>query len=192
MRWFEVSTEAPPDVDMGPQLPLRFTWRPLLGDLVYALLLGAWFCVIPAAYVLNQGLPLSAILERWGWAAVFFLGGAVSVAGIGFCLLTRLEVEVTDSEVHQRGGGTLRDRTWSEPLAHYTSLRVERRHHPAWLGARDEFGIHLCHGGDASRSVVLYWGRSERRLRERLARYSELLGLDAEWAEAEGYSPTAA
>ncbi len=185
MRFFEVSTEAPPYVDMGQQLPLRFTWRPLLGDVVYALLLGTWFCVIPAAYVLDQGLSFSAIVESWWWAVVFFVGGVFSVVGTLSCLLTRLEVEVTSSEVRQRGGGTLRERTWSEPLAHYTSLRVEHRHHPDWLGAKDEFGLHLCHAEDASRSVVLYWGRSERRLQERLLLYSELLGLEVEGARAE-------
>ncbi|MFP2909744.1 hypothetical protein ACLESD_32795 [Pyxidicoccus sp. 3LFB2] len=178
MRFFEVNTEAPPGVDMGHHLPLRFIWRPLLGDVVYALLLGTWLCVLPAAYLLDRGLSLASILENWWWALAFALGGALSVVGALRSLLTRLEVEVTDSHVLQRGGGTLRGRTWSEPLARYTALRVEHRHHPDWLGAKDEFGIHLCHGEDASRSVVLHWGRSRRQFQARLARYSELLGLD--------------
>ncbi|WP_164014730.1 hypothetical protein [Pyxidicoccus trucidator] len=180
MRFFEVNTEAPPGVDMGSHLPLRFTWRPLLGDVVYALLLGTWFCVLPAAYLLDQGLTLSFILENWWWALLFVLGGTFSVVATLRGVLTRLEVEVTDSQVRQRGGGTLRDKTWSEPLERYTALRVEHRHHPDWLGARDEFGIHLCHGEDDSRSVVLHWGRSRRHFQARLARYSELLGLSVE------------
>jgi hypothetical protein len=177
MRFFEVNTQAPPNVDMGGHLPLRFIWRPLLGDVVYAVLIGTWFCVIPAAYVLDRGLPFTAVLENWWFSIVFFLGGLFSVAGTLSCILTRLEVEVTSSQVRQSGGGALRDKTWNEPLERYTVLRVERRHHPDWIGTKDEFGIHLCHAEDASRSVLLYWGRSERRFQARLSRYSKLLGL---------------
>ncbi|MCY1015575.1 hypothetical protein [Pyxidicoccus sp. MSG2] len=184
MRFFEVNTQAPPSVDMGGHLPLRFIWRPLLGDVVYAVLIGTWFCVIPAAYVLDQGLSFTAVLENWWFSIVFFLGGLFSVAGTLSCILTRLEVEVTSSQVRQSGGGALRDKTWNEPLAHYTALRVERRHHPDWIGAKDEFGIHLCHAEDASRSVLLYWGRSERRFQARLSRYSKLLGLGVQGALA--------
>lgn len=184
MRFFEVNNPAPPSIDMGRHLPLRFSWRPLLGDVVYALLIGAWFCVIPGAYVLDRGLTFAAAMENWWFSIVFLLGGMFSVAGTLNCILTRLDVEVTDSQVRQLGGGALRDRTWNEPLAHYTSLRVERRHHPDWIGAKEEFGIHLCHGEDASRSVLLYWGRSERRFQARLSRYSELLGLGVQGALA--------
>ena len=134
--------------------------------------------------MLDQGLSFTAMLENWWFSIVFLLGGLFSVVGTLNCILTRLEVEVTSSQVRQLGGGVLRDKTWDEPLSHYTSLRVERRHHPDWIGAKDEFGIHLCHGEDASRSVLLYWGRSERRFQALLSRYSDLLGLGVQGALA--------
>jgi hypothetical protein len=185
MRFFEVTSEAPPSFDMGRHLPLRFTWRPWLGQVVYPLLLLTWFWVIPVAFVLDQGVPLSEVLTTWWLLVVFVAGGFLGVGGTLASILTRLHVEVTSTEVRQVGGGALRHQTWTEPLANYTVLRVEHRHHPDWIGAKDEYGIHLCHREGGSRSILLHWGRSERRFQERLARYSELLRLDVQKPLAE-------
>ena len=185
MRFFEVSTEGSSSVDLGRELPLRFCSRPWLGQVGYPLLVLTWFCVIPVAFVLDQEVPLLEVLTTWWWLVVFVAGGLLGVGGTLACVLTRLHVEVTSTEVRQVGGGALRGETWTEPLTHYTALRVEHRHHPHWLGGKDEYGIHLCHGEGESRSVLLHWGRSERRFQERLARYSGLLRLEVQGALAE-------
>ncbi|MBZ4421931.1 hypothetical protein [Myxococcus sp. RHSTA-1-4] len=185
MRFFEVSSNTLPSVDMGRHLPLRFASRPWLGQVVYPLLILTWFCVLPVAFVLDQDLPLSEVLTTWWWLVLFVLGGVLGVVGTFACVLTQLQVEVTAEEVRQLGSGALRDQTWSEPLSRYSGLRVEHRHHPEWIGGKDEYGIYLCHGEDDSRSILLFWGRSERRFQQRLARYSELLRLGVEEEPAE-------
>ncbi|MFP2931972.1 hypothetical protein ACLESO_43765 [Pyxidicoccus sp. 3LG] len=180
MRFFEVNTAAPPDVDMGSRLPLRFSQRPLLGQAVYPVLILTWFCVIPLAFVLDQQDPFAEFMSSWWLLFVFILGGLLGVGGLLSCILTRLHVEVTASQVHQRVGGILRQETWSEPLRNYACLRTERRHHPDWLMSQDEFGIHLSHAKDESRSIVLFWGRSQRRFEERLRHYADLLDLEVD------------
>lgn len=178
MRFFEVSSNTLPGVDMGRDLPLRFTSRPWLGQVVYPLLLLTWFLVLPVAFILDQRVPLSEVLTTW-WLVILLLAGLVGgVGGVLACLMTWLRVEVTPEEVRQRGAGALRDQSWTEPLARYSGLRVEHRHHPDWLGGKDEYGIYLWHGENVSRTILLFWGRGERRFRRRLARYRELLRLE--------------
>ncbi|NMO17744.1 hypothetical protein HPC49_41155 [Pyxidicoccus fallax] len=185
MRFLEVSSNTQPSVDMGRHLPLRFTWRPWLGEVVYPLLVLALFCVLPVAFVLDQKVPLSEVLTTWWWLVLVGCGGFLGVGGTLACVLTRLQVEVTSEEVRQRGAGALRGQTWTEPMSHYIGLSIEHRHHPNWLGGKDEYGIYLCHGEDVSRSILLFWGRSERRFRQRLAHYSELLRLGVREEEPE-------
>ncbi|WP_223642904.1 hypothetical protein [Corallococcus sp. EGB] len=162
---------------MGGDLPLRFHTRPLAGQVVWPLLGLVLFAVLPAAYALDQDLSLDRLREEWGLPLGVVLGFLVSVTLLLRCVLTRLEVVVTDSQVSLRGSGALRAFTWSEPLEHYVGLDCERRHHPDWIGAQDEYGIALTHRKDPERNVVVHWGRDARRFEDRLARYAQLLRL---------------
>ncbi|RYZ42235.1 MAG: hypothetical protein EOO72_07455, partial [Myxococcaceae bacterium] len=93
---------------MGGDLPLRFHTRPLLGRVVWPLLLFMLFVVIPIAFALDQGLSLERLREEWVLPLVVVPGLFVSVTLILRCVQTRLEVVVTASEVSLRGGGALR------------------------------------------------------------------------------------
>ncbi|NNC16400.1 hypothetical protein HJC22_11775 [Corallococcus exiguus] len=162
---------------MGGDLPLRFRTRPLLGQVVWPLLGLVLLVVLPVAYALDQGLSLALLREQWMLPLVGVLGLFVTGTLIVRCVTTRLEVVVTASEVSLRGGGALSAFTWNEPLDHYAGLDCERRHHPDWIGAQDEYGIALTHRKDPERNVVVHWGRDARRFEDRLARYAQLLRL---------------
>ncbi|RKG69432.1 hypothetical protein D7V80_08940 [Corallococcus sp. CA054B] len=177
MSFFEVLSPVPQKMDMGGDLPLRFHTRPLFGQVVWPLLTLVLFVVIPLAYALDQGLSLARLREEWMLPLVVVLGGFVSVTFILRCVRTRLEVVVTAREVILRGAGALSAFTWSEPLDHYVGLDCERRHHPDWIGAQDEYGIALTHREDPERNVVVHWGRDARRFEDRLARYAHILRL---------------
>ncbi|CAM4405730.1 hypothetical protein COEX109129_23295 [Corallococcus exiguus] len=177
MSFFEVLSPVPQKMDMGGDLPLRFRTRPLLGQVVWPLLGLVLLVVLPAAYALDQGLSLALLREQWMLPLVGVLGLFVTGTLIVRCVTTRLEVLVTASEVSMHGGGALSAFTWSEPLAHYAGLDCERRHHPDWIGAQDEYGIALTHRKNPERNVVVHWGRDARRFEDRLARYAQLLRL---------------
>ncbi|RKG87233.1 hypothetical protein D7W82_14095 [Corallococcus sp. CA049B] len=164
-------------MDMGGDLPLRFHTRPLIGQVVWPLLGFVLLVVIPVAYALDQGLSLALLREQWMLPLVGVLALFVTGTRIVQCLTTRLEVVVTASEVSLRGAGALSAFTWSEPLEHYAGLDCERRHHPDWIGAQDEYGIAMTHRKDPERNVVVHWGRDARRFEDRLARYAQLLRL---------------
>ncbi|MFP2899039.1 hypothetical protein [Corallococcus sp. 4LFB] len=177
MSFFEVLSPVPRKMDMGGDLPLRFETRPLVGQVVWPLLGFVLLVVLPGAYALDQGLSLALLREQWMLPLVGVLGLFVTGTRIVRCLTTRLEVVVTASEVSLRGAGALSAFTWNEPLAHYVSLDCERRHHPDWIGAQDEYGIALTHRKDPERNVVVHWSRDSRRFEDRLARYAQLLRL---------------
>jgi hypothetical protein len=178
MSFFEVLSEVPRKLDMGGNLPLRFHTRPLLGQVAWPLMGFVLLCVIPVAYALDQGLTtVDQLREQWMLPLVVTLAAPLTVSQVVRCVRTRLEVVVTDARVTSRGAGALRAFTWDEPLTNYTSLDCERRHHPDWIGAQDEYGIALAHRSNPALNVVMHWSRDARRFEDRLARYAQLLRI---------------
>ncbi|TSC33907.1 hypothetical protein [Corallococcus sp. Z5C101001] len=177
MSFFEVLSPVPRKIDMGGDLPLRFTTRPLLGRVVWPLLGFVVFVVLPVGYALDQRMGVADLREDWLLPLSVTLGLFVSVTHLVRCLRTRLEVVVTNAQVSLRGAGALSAFTWDEPLASYTRLDCERRHHPDWIGAQDEYCIAMAHRENPERNIVVHWGRDARRFEDRLARYAQLLRL---------------
>jgi hypothetical protein len=176
MSFFEVLSEVPRRLDMGGDLPLRFRTRPLLGQVAWPLLGFVLLCVLPVAYALDQGVTTyERLREQWMLPLVVTLAAPLTVSQLVRCVRTRLEVVVTDSRVTSKGAGALRAFTWDEPLTNYASLDCQRRHHPDWIGAQDEYAIALAHRSNPDLDVVMHWSRDARRFEDRLARYTQLL-----------------
>lgn len=166
---------SPPTIDTGDRFPLRYAFRPELGNLVYMLLLPVLFLVLPGAYFADQGgpYPLGRIWPALLLAPVGALGLVLAVA----CVRTRVGWTVDETHVEMWVQGLVRRNVERVPRSDYVALGTLAGEQPGFLRNRPRFQVILWHRDDAIRQVILYAGPSEKRFRERLDTYQRLFGL---------------
>ncbi len=162
-----------PTIDVGPRFPLRYSFRPGMDGLVYALMLVALFLVLPIAYWIDER---PAISRAWPLVVASLLGVLGLVWAVA-CVRVRVGWVVDETHVQMSSRGLIATQTSRIPRSEYVAIVTPNGLQPGFIGERTRYQIVLWHPDDPMKQIVLYAGPNERLYQERLETYRVLLAL---------------
>jgi hypothetical protein len=174
VRFLEVLGDRP-KIEMGLELPLRHSTRPLASSTVWLAMGATLFLVVPLAGTIQMGIHLRELLRSW-WLLVIMTAGMISFVFFIESLILRSTLVITREEVLIRERGLIFKSEARIARGDFRGLVATEVHHPDWLIVKDEFIIRMTHES-AALGLVLHRGRDRNKYEERAQRYPELLGL---------------
>lgn len=164
---------GPPTIDVGPRFPLRYSFRPGMDGLVYALMLSVLFFILPIAYWIDERPSLG---RAWPLLAMLLLG-ALGVVWTIACVRVRVGWRIDESTVEMSSRGLITTQTSRIPRTEYVAIVTPTGLQPGFVGNRPRYQIVLWHPDDPMKQIVLYAGPNERLYQERLETYRALFAL---------------